>query len=231
MYTRTTIYLLCTVMLLYIVAAFVPGFNLGTQVAVAETSASLDQILEGIEKRYANSKFSAKFLQESTIKAMEITDFASGKVYVRHPGQMRWEYEKPDRQIIITDGFKLWIYRPEDNQVITGSAPDFFRDGRGASFLSDIKILRNKFDITLLTSEKNLFHELKLIPLEKNMDVADIRLSVSKDSFTVARVVTYNFYGDETRIELLNSKFNVEMGDDMFSFEIPEGVDVLRLDE
>ena len=63
------------------------------------------------------------------------------------------------------------------------------------------------------------------------MDVADIRLSVSKDSFTVARVVTYNFYGDETRIELLNSKFNVEMGDDMFSFEIPEGVDVLRLDE
>jgi outer membrane lipoprotein carrier protein len=114
---------------------------------------------------------------------------------------------------------------------MTGSAPDFFRDGRGASFLSDIKLIRNKFDITLLTSEKNLFFELKLIPLEKNMDVADIRLSVSKDSFTVARVVTYNFYRDETRIELLNSKFNVEMGDDLFSFEIPEGVDVLKIDE
>jgi outer membrane lipoprotein carrier protein len=231
MYNKTKTYLFSTVILLFIVAAFMPGVNLGTQVAVAETSASLDQILEGMEKRYANSKFSAKFLQESTIKAMEITDFASGKVYVRHPGKMRWEYEKPDRQIIITDGFKLWIYRPEDNQVMTGSAPDFFRDGRGASFLSDIKLIRNKFDIALLTSEKNLFYELKLIPLEKNMDVADIRLSVSKDSFTVARVVTYNFYGDETRIELLNSKFNVEMGDDLFSFEIPEGVDVLKIDE
>jgi outer membrane lipoprotein carrier protein len=216
--------------LLSITAVFAPGFNSITRLAIAETSPSLDQILSGMEKRYANSKFSARFLQESTIKAMEITDFASGKVYVRHPGQMRWEYEKPDRQVIITDGFKLWIYRPEDNQVMTGNAPEFFRDGRGASFLSDIKILRNKFDITLLNSEKNLFHELKLIPLEKNMDVADIRLSVSKKSFAVARVVTYNFYGDETRIELLNSKFNVEMSDDLFSFEIPEGVDVLQID-
>jgi outer membrane lipoprotein carrier protein len=228
---KTKTYLFCTVILLYFIAVFLPGFNFGMQVAVAETSLSLDQILAGMEKRYANSRFSAKFLQESTIKAMEITDYASGKVYVKHPGQMRWEYEKPDRQIIITDGFKLWIYRPEDNQVMTGSAPDFFRDGRGASFLSDIKLIRNKFDIALLTSEKNLFHELKLIPLEKNMADAEIRLSVSTESFAVARVVTYNFYGDETRIELLNSKVNVEMADDLFSFEIPEGVDVLQLDE
>jgi outer membrane lipoprotein carrier protein len=230
MYTKTKTYLVSTVILLYITAAFVPDLHIGIHAAIAETSPSLDQILAGMEKRYANSKFSAKFHQESTIKAMEITDFASGNVYVRHPGQMRWEYEKPDKQVIITDGFKLWIYRPDDNQVMTGSAPEFFRDGRGASFLSDIKILRNKFDITLLPSEENLFHELKLIPLEKNMDVADIRLSVYRDSFAVARVITYNFYGDETRIELLNSKFNVEMSDDLFSFEIPEGADVLQLE-
>ena len=114
---------------------------------------------------------------------------------------------------------------------MTGSAPDFFRDGRGASFLSDIKLIRKKFDITLLTSEKSLFYELKLIPLEKNMDVADIRFSVSRDSFAVARVVTYNVYGDKTRIELMNSKFNEAMDDDLFSFEIPEGVDVLQIDE
>jgi outer membrane lipoprotein carrier protein len=203
----------------------------GIQNTVAESNLSLDQILAGMEKRYANSKISAKFLQESTIKAMEITDFASGKVYVRHPGMMRWEYEKPDKQVIITDGFKLWVYRPEDNQVMTGSAPEFFRDGRGASFLSDIKLIRNKFNIELLEAEKNLFYELKLTPLEKNMDVNDIRLSVSRENFTVVRVVTYNFYGDETRIEFLNSKFNVQLDDDLFSFEIPEGVDVLKIDE
>jgi outer membrane lipoprotein carrier protein len=218
-------------MLLHIALAMVPGIEFGMHSAVAESHLSLDQILEGMEKRYANSSFSAKFLQESTIKAMEITDFASGKLYVRHPGKMRWEYEKPDKQIIITDGFKLWIYRPEDNQVMTSAAPEFFRDGKGASFLSDIKLIRQQFDIILSNSEKKIFHELKLIPRKKTIDVSDIRLSVSKDTFTVVRVVTYNFHGDETRIELLNSKFNVEMDDGLFSFEIPEGVDVLRIDE
>ena len=203
----------------------------GVQVAVAESDPALDQILEGMEKKYANSSFSATFLQESTIKAMELTDFASGKVYVRHPGKMRWEYEKPDRQIIITDGYKLWIYRPEDNQVMTGAAPEFFRDGKGASFLSDIKLIRQKFDIEFLEEEKSLFHELILTPREKNMDVARIRLSVSMSTFTVMRVITYNFYGDETRIELLNSKFGMTLDDELFSFKIPEGVDVLKIDE
>jgi len=229
MCNRTT--LLCTMILLFIVAAFMPGIKIGVQIATAGSNPSLDQILEGMEKRYANSKISAKFLQESTIKAMEITDFASGRVYVRHPGMMRWEYEKPDKQVIITDGYKLWVYRPEDNQVMTGGAPEFFRDGRGASFLSDIKLIRKKFKIELLESKTNVFYELKLTPLEKNMDVTDIRLAVSKENFTVLRVVTYNFYGDATRIELLNTKFNVQLDDDLFSFEIPEGVDVLKIDE
>ena len=229
MRNRTT--LLCSVILLFIVATFMPSIKIGMQIAAAGSNPSLDQILAGMEKRYANSKISAKFLQESTIKAMEITDFASGRVYVRHPGMMRWEYEKPDKQVIITDGYKLWVYRPEDNQVMTGSAPEFFRDGRGASFLSDIKLIRKKFNIELLESKTNVFHELKLTPLEKNMDVTDIRLAVSKENFTVMRVVTYNFYRDETRIELLNSQFNVQLDDDLFSFEIPDGVDVLRIDE
>ncbi len=224
MLNRKTISLFYAAVLLYMVAW-------GVQVAIAESGSALDRILEGMENKYANSSFSATFLQESTLKAMEITDFASGKVFVRHPGKMRWEYEKPDKQIIITDGYKLWIYRPEDNQVMTGAAPEFFRDGKGASFLSDINLIRQKFDIELLEEEKSLFHELKLTPREKNMDVASIRLSVSMSTFTVMRVITYNFYGDETRIELLNSKFGIALDEELFSFEIPGGVDVLKIDE
>ncbi len=231
MCNRKRIFLLSALMILNILLCCIPGNHIGLPSLAAAENLSLEQILKGIETRYANSAFSAKFLQESSIKAMEITDFASGKVYVRHPGMMRWEYDKPDRQIIITDGFKLWIYRPDDNQVMAGAAPVFFRDGKGASFLSDIKLIRQKFDISLLDAEGNLFYELKLVPVEKTMDVADIRLSVSKVEFTIIRVITQNFYGDQTRIEFLNSKFNLDLDDALFSFKIPEGVDVLQLDE
>jgi len=202
-----------------------------TGAKVAETELTLEQILDRVEKNYTGQSFQAGFIQESTIKAMDIVDFASGKIFVRYPGMMRWEYEKPEDQIIITDGHKLWIYRPTDNQVLTGSAPAFFSDGKGASFLSDIKLIRQKFKISLENSKEDFFYELKLQPLEKKLDVVDIRLSVTKNTFTVIRIITYNSYGDENRIEFVNHQFNVNLDESLFSFKIPPGADVVQMDE
>ena len=196
-----------------------------------ESELTLEQILDRVEQHYTGKSFQAEFIQESTIKAMEIVDYASGRIFVRYPGMMRWEYEKPEEQTIITDGHKLWIHRPADNQVLTGSAPAFFGNGKGASFLSDIKLVRQKFKISLEDSKESLFYELNLQPLEKKLDVADIRLSITKNTFTVVRIITYNTYGDENRIEFANHQFNVKLNDSLFSFEIPPGSDVLQLDE
>ncbi len=197
----------------------------------ADKDLTLEQILDRLENHYTGKSFQADFIQESTIKAMDIVDYASGKVFVRYPGKMRWEYEKPEKQVIITDGRKLWIYHPADNQVMTGSAPAFFSDGKGASFLSDIRLVRRKFKITLQNSKDGYFYELRLQPLEKTLDVADIQLAVTKLSFTVVRIVTYNSYGDENRIEFTNHEFNVKLDDSLFSFDIPPGADVVQLDE
>ena len=220
-----------------IFTAIVPTLSSGQSISVAATRGSdltVDQILEQVEAKYANSKFSADFIQKSTIKAMDITDLANGRVYIKYPGMMRWEYEKPEKQIIITDADKLWIYRPEDNQVMTGKAPTFFRDGKGASFLSDIRVIRQKFDISLepgSPEERDLFYHLKLIPREQTLDISEIRLLVSTQTFNVLQVITLNFYGDETRIDLLNFIFEDNLDDALFSFEIPKGVDVLQIDE
>ena len=206
-----------------------PGCEISA--AADEPDLALGQILDRMEAHYTDKSFKAEFAQESTLKAMDITDFATGKMYVRYPGMMRWEYEKPEKQVIITDAKKLWIYRPDDNQVMTGSAPAFFSDGKGASFLSDIKLIRQKFKILRVQSKDNFFYELNLQPLEKTLDVTDIRLSVTKNTFTVIRIVTYNSYGDENRIELINHRFNVKLDDKLFSFDIPPGTDVLQIDE
>jgi outer membrane lipoprotein carrier protein len=207
---------------------FEPG---AFEVYAAESDLLLEQILNDIESQYNGRGFQADFVQKSTLKAMEITDFASGKVFVRYPGMMRWEYEKPDRQVIITDGLQLWIFRPADNQVMTGDAPAFFRDGKGASFLSDIKLIRQKFKIALLPAAGDSHYELQLQPLEKTLDVSDIRLTVAKNSFEVVRITTYTSSGDENQIELVNYQFNPQLDDALFRFNIPKGADVLQMDE
>lgn len=192
---------------------------------------SPDNIIKKVETRYTVPGFSANFFQVSTMKAMKITDTAYGKAFFKRPDKMRWEYEKPDRQTIITDGNTLWIYRPEDNQVMVGNAPSFFGDGKGFSFLSDMKLIQNKFSIILEKKVEDDYHVLKLLPREKIFDVSVIYLSVSIKTFEVVKIVTYNSYGDETRIELSDIQFKQKLDDSMFSFKMPQGVEVLHLDE
>ena len=211
-------------------ASVIAPFEL-VQALAGDNLPPLDYILKEVEKRYTATQFAADFLQESTIKTMEITDFASGRLYVRYPGMMRWEYQKPERQIIVTDAKQLWIYRPQDNLVMTGSAPVFFRDGKGASFLSDIGLIRKKFKIALAQAEGEYLYELKLTPIERTLNVSEIRLYITPRSYNIARIVTLNDYGDDTRIDIVNPQFTVNLEPSLFSFDIPPGADVQKIDE
>lgn len=192
----------------------------------------LDKILDGIEKRYSVPGFSADFIQESTLKAMNIVDTAEGNLKVRRPGMMRWEYASPDPQVIVTDGDRLWIYRPEDNQVMVGTAPAFFKDGKGAGFLSDMKLLRDKFTIFLENTDiaAGEDYRMKLFPVDQSLDLAAIILVVDPDTYVINNIVTYNAYDDETRIRMTNYRFDIKLDDDMFNFTIPKGVDILEME-
>jgi len=199
--------------------------------ASAEKSVStVDGLIAGIERRYHGTGIKAFFDQESTLKAMDITDTASGAVWFRRPEMMRWEYQTPERQIIVSNGVKLWIYRPEDSQVMVGDASAYFGDGRGASFLSDIRLVKTKFDVQLLESKDSGFHFVRLTPLEKSHDLASVRLTIDRTTFDIVEVVTANVYGDETRIRFNTIQYNQDLDASLFFFDIPKGVDVIRLD-
>ena len=191
---------------------------------------SVDQILDEVEKIYTAAGFSADFIQASTIKAMEITDSAAGNLWVKYPGKMRWVYQRPEEQIIVSDGEHLWIYRPEDNQVLRGQAATFFGDGKGAGFLSDIRKIRDDFQITLEDIRFGDFYSLVLVPRQKTWDLVRINLLVSKQNYHITQVYTYNAYEDLTRIEFSNLKFNGAMDPSLFEFEMPANVDILELE-
>lgn len=197
-----------------------------------ETDApSVDELLNRIEERYDGAGFTARFNQASTIQAMDITDTAEGKVFVKRPGMMKWEYEIPEPQIIVTDGDLLWVYRPADNQVMTGSAPAYFGGGKGASFLSDFRVIRDQFDVSLADEAEPGHYRLKLIPKEDRLDITELFLSVGKDDPVIDRIVSYNSYGDKTAIALGHYQFNQKIDDSVFRFQIPEGADIVQLAE
>jgi outer membrane lipoprotein carrier protein len=193
-------------------------------------SLSVDQILDEVEKVYTAAGFSADFVQASTIKAMDITDAASGKLSVKYPGKMRWVYQSPEKQIIVSDGEHLWIHRPEDNQVLRGKAASFFGDGKGAGFLSDIRRIRDDFHITLEDIRYGNFYSLMMVPRQKTWDLVRINLLVSRQNYHITQVYTYNAYEDVTRIEFSNLVFDEALDPSLFEFEMPANVDILELE-
>ena len=197
--------------------------------AMAEEN-ELETILHGIEQRYAGKGFSATFFQESMLKAMQISDTAEGQLTVKRPGKMRWEYEIPEKQIIITNGSNMWVYQPRDKQVMVGAAPEYFGEGNGAGFLADINKVRKGFVIKMTEPQAKDHYRLTMTPRKPTQDLADITISVAKTTFQVDQIVTHNAYGDETRIVLENYRFNLDPDEALFNFNIPEGVDVIRLD-
>ncbi len=184
-------------------------------------------ILTGLEQRYANQGFSANFKQSSRLTALDITETASGKAVFSHPGKMRWTYDTPDCHEIITNGKDLWIFRPDQHQVMTGDAQVFFQSGAGGAFLSDITRIRKDFKITIEKTEKN-FAVLRLIPNQQRPELAAIQLIVGLPGYDIQEVITQNPYGDTTQFVFTHIRFDAP---DLkaFEFTIPKDAEVIEM--
>ena len=64
----------------------------------------------------------------------------------------------------------------------------------------------------------------------KSPIIKTIIQNISKKTFLIQQIISYNSFKDETKILLHHVKFQNEIDNIMFHFTIPEGVDVLQLD-
>jgi len=216
------------VAVMIVVMLIAAGGLMRPDLTAAADESIIDTIIAGVEARYNVAGFTADFDQESVLKAMAVTDTASGRVMVRQPGKMRWEYLVPDPQTIITDGDDLWVYRPEENQVLVGKAPALFGEGKGAGFLSNIKMVRQSFQVTLVPESGPDRYRLKLVPNRSTVDIMAVMLDIDRQTFDLSEITTVNVYGDETRIQLKNIRFDAPP-ESLFRFEVPEGADILQM--
>ncbi|MEX1299051.1 MAG: outer membrane lipoprotein carrier protein LolA [Desulfotignum sp.] len=195
--------------------------------AASDTGAAAQSFLNGLEKQYAGRTFFATFTQTSVMTALDISETASGRAWFSHPGKMKWQYLEPERHDIITDGNTLWIYRPDENQVMRGDASQFFASGAGGAFLSDISQLRDNFTVTVFESTDQ-WVELQLDAPPDNPDIQIIRIQATRKDFQIQTVTTVNTVGDVTRFELSDIQF-LQLPDNWFEFTVPPGTSVIDM--
>ena len=78
------------------------------------SASGLDQLKSFLEtNRSSRGVFAQTVLSKSGRKPQQSTgDFA-----LQRPGKFVWSYQKPYKQLLVSDGNKLWSYDPDLNQV------------------------------------------------------------------------------------------------------------------
>lgn len=190
--------------------------------------ATQNQIIEKIEQRYSNRSYRADFFQQSTLKALDIKQTAHGFVIFSHPGKMFWQYSLPKRQEIVTDGDKVWIYMHNNNQAMEGDAKDYFKEGMGGSFLSDIRKIKINYIVEMGKTKKQTNFLLILHPKKKG-PVSKIEVLVLKENGKILRVKTTNQNNDDTILNFRNEEFIDNIDNKIFNFKIPKNAKITKI--
>lgn len=94
--------------------------------AVANAPAvPLATVVGKLQARYDRTKtFRAAFTQVYKSAAFGRARTSSGKVVFKKPGKMRWDYDKPEPTLFVSDGKTLWMAQLQDKQAFRQSLGD-----------------------------------------------------------------------------------------------------------
>ena len=190
---------------------------------------------ERFEARYRSARtLRAEFLERYSENGRLIRAEA-GTAYFRKPGKMRWEYEKPEKNLFLVDGKTAWMYTPADHTATKVPARQS-EDWRTPFVLlaGEMKLSRvcsNVESTSLLVPEKSgdVTLECKL----KGADAArtgdpesappQVFFEISGEGELV-RLVLRSAGGIATEFQFKNWEINPPVPDSLFRFSPPLGV-------
>ena len=201
-------------------------------IPAAQAAAAVDEIVDKVEATCAQVQdLSARFHQTATNRTLGDVREASGIFEAKRPGKMRWEYQKPEPRLFVTDGKTLWAYSPADKQVVVQDITEAMPSRVPLSFLAGDCDLRKDFTVTLVehagTRGVTATRVLDLRPKRPEAGIARMLLEVNLRGYTVEKTTVFDAYGNTTVIALTDLKLNPGINNDQFQFTPPAGVRVV----
>ena len=191
---------------------------------------SADVVARALQAKYDRvSGFSADFVHQYQGGVLRQTATERGRLLVKKPGKMRWEYRDPERKLFVSDGHKLYSYIPQDRQVLVSDVPDEDHATTPALFLAGKGNLQRDFTVTYVTIDGVPAGTtvLKLSPRRSEPEYDWLVLAVDPKTLDIRALVTVDSQGGRSTFTLTNLKENLRIADKEFAFSIPRGVDVI----
>jgi outer membrane lipoprotein carrier protein len=200
---------------------------------VPAAAQSLDAVIAEVEAAYGRvNDLTAEFSQAAFNKSLNQTIPASGTVFLKKGGKLRWEYKEPTPQEIVSDGTTLWVYTPTLAQVNTGPAPEALA-GPAGSFLAGLGKLREHFDVRFLNPaqprDTDGHWALDLKPKQPAPTLSRLVLALDPREFLVRKAIVYDQFENTVTMRFTRIAVNTGLADRLFSFVPPKGVATVPL--
>lgn len=202
-------------------AALTTPVQAGEQVATAD-------VIAGVKAAYKDvQSIRADFTQVRRDALLKTEDKQRGKLSLKRPRKMRFEFVHPKPSLFVTDGRTLWIYNPELNQVI--EQPDLGMDSGMGILLDDLSRLDELFVVTLVPEDKGpkLYYTLNLVA-KKPGGFKSLEMNLTKQKYLLQDLVLTDVMDNVTEMHFTGVRLNQEVPDSEFTFVAPAGAQVVK---
>ncbi len=201
--------------------------------AASMGTASAAEVVDKVQTRYNGlTTISAKFSQLSVNKVSMMREESRGTVYFSKPGKMRWEYEEPERRLIVSDGETVWTYLPEQNQVYVAKLSEEYISRTPLSFLIGKGNLQEEFDVnsTLVNDEqKGSLFRIDLQPKRPQLNLSKLILEVDSESYLIIKSDMYDSMGNLISISFEQIVTDPDLPPNLFQFSPPDNVEIVEV--
>ena len=195
------------------------------------TAESPSELAVALQLKYDRIKdFATDFVHIYRGGVLNKTLTERGRLLVKKPGKMRWEYAAPERKLFVSDGVKLYSYLPDDKQVLVTSVPSDDEATTPALFLAGKGNLTRDFASSFVELPADLPEGalgLKLVPKSPQPDYDWLILAVDPRTLDLKGLVTVDAQGGTSSFSFRNLKENIGLADKAFDFTVPRGVDLI----
>jgi outer membrane lipoprotein carrier protein len=184
--------------------------------AIAQSTpiSELQSLLAPISSMKAN--FKQTVYSESKIEIQS----ASGNMEYKKPNLFRWQVEKPEKSLLVTDGQKLWSYDVGLEQVTVQK----YTADKQVSPLSFILDDASKLSVNFVVT-KPAGSCYQLDPKQDNPNFVNVVVCFNAKNISVVRVLDH--LGQTSVFEFSAMQKNPQIATSRFKFVPPAGVDVV----
>ena len=172
--------------------------------------------------------FSAGFTQTVLDPTLHTLSESQGRVYIRRPGQFRWDYAPPDHQQIIGDGERVWVYDIDLEQITVRPQQNALGES-AALLLSGDGNLGENYEVEEI-GRQGPYDWVELRPAlpEAEDNFTHLRLGFADSQLRALEMI--DRIDQRSRILLGEVAENADIAAALFDFEPPEGVEVLEVE-